>query len=237
MNELHDRVDNKIQALTAGVFNSNQHPRGRGGTFITVGGTVQVTNPAGAPVSEGKVTGISLAGQITVQNTQTGQSTQVPPTQIAQAPMRQATIPRQDAPAQMTQPGTNGTFTLTKSGALPPTNKNIIRSPGGMPVDPYQAAAQAVRDAQAGKRPLGTGNPRALYAYTRAYQRQQALQAKQAAAAKLRAAKLKAAAVKKATKKKAAAAKKATKTTAPKYHPYKPISSSHGTTAGKVPLG
>lgn len=242
-NELHER----LSALTAagpvssgGFFNANQHPRGQGGLFISVGGTVQVIGPGGKPVSQGKVTAINPAnGQVSVKNSQTGQISTVAPNQLAAAPVSKATITPiaapstpvpASAPAAPSPPSPPSTNATPTTGSPPGTGRRAL------PTNPSQAAFQGKADALNGLPPLTQGSPAALYAYAQAYQLAKFRQSKQlrsqaaatartqaatqkssasAAAAAARktaaAAKAAAAAAKKAAAAKAKAAKAATK--------------------------
>lgn len=192
MNELRERI---VALVAASAFNPNQHPRGAGGKYIVVGGTVQTLGPTNQPISEGTVTGINPQnGLISVKNSQTGQISQVPPAKLTTAPTRQATI-----------------FT----NAISPNTNNGLNgeaATGQMSSNPKDAKYQGLNDANAGRKPMTNGSPAALYAYTQAYNQQKARNAaialRNTAAAARRAVAAKRAAAAAAKKAKAAKTKK-----------------------------
>lgn len=159
----------------AATYNANVHPKGKDGRFITTGGTVQVTNNQGQPIAEGVVQKINPDGSIQIRNGQTHQIQTVPATSVKQAPNVTAHI----------------------SATVTATNQQI-------PLNPKDARAQAVLDAQHGK-PMRVGDAVSatqatpasiILAYQNAYKqeanklaRAKAAATKKAAAAKKKAAK------------------------------------------------
>lgn len=184
MNELRERLEARRAALTAaGFFDPNKHPRGQGGEYIEVGGTVQITDRNKKPISEGRVTAINN-GVVTVRDNKTGTVTQVSPASIKQAPVREATIhlPGGNVSAN-TVAGNRATAANHAGGRQNIDNSSratthytredlTTTSKLFTPEQRAIAHSAGARDAQTGKKPKMLTDPRAAQEYMLAYNRE-----------------------------------------------------------------